>query len=612
MQIRIKNNKGVYAIISLFVFFISCKENKELAKLAEPDLAQLLTTNFKNNLGQCSMALDSMQGSMDDTTHLKTQFIEARNAFKRLEPTLAFIEPGTYNVLNAPNILKVEEEDVNGIKIKMPSGFQVLEENLYADSLDMQKIESTISFIKNRLTLLDHNIDYGFAKPHHVLWMVRDGFIRVSLTGITGFDSPVLERSLPEAIEVYGTLKELLIATEYLFTDTELYNNWINEIDDTIAYLSDANFETFDRYHFIKKHTHKQMEMFNTTVKDWNVSFPFTMAVNNNAASLFENDTFNNDFFTDHKSGGQNPDKIALGKLLFNDTSLSTNGTISCNTCHLEDKAFTDGLAKSAGQTRNSPTLTYAGLQQDFFYDKRSGSLEGQIISVVENETEFHSDLHNLTERVKASADYNEKFEKLFTKGTTDYNIRNAIAQYIRSLSPFDSKFDKNIKGKEETLTASEINGFNLFMGKAKCATCHFAPVFNGTVPVAFKETEMEVIGVPTKNDTVNALIDPDLGRFNFFGTEERKHFFKTPTVRNIEKTGPYMHNGVYNTLEEVMDFYNRGGGAGIGIEAEYQTLPPDPLNLTEEEQQDIIAFMRTLTDTRFLTSANNTDIARN
>ncbi|WP_452599649.1 cytochrome-c peroxidase, partial [Pontimicrobium sp. MEBiC01747] len=163
-------------------------------------------------------------------------------------------------------------------------------------------------------------------------------------------------------------------------------------------------------------------------------------------------------------------------------------------------------------------------------------------------------------------------------------------------LTTFNSKFDRNINGLENTLTAQEINGFNLFNGKAKCATCHFAPVFNGTVPPNFKESELEAIGVP--NDTLTtSKISNDFGRYNLFKTEERKHFFKTPTVRNISKTVPYMHNGVYITLEQVMTFYNNGGGSGVGINLEYQTLPTDSLKLKTAEIQDIIAFMKTLED---------------
>ena len=105
------------------------------------------------------------------------------------------------------------------------------------------------------------------------------------------------------------------------------------------------------------------------------------------------------------------------------------------------------------------------------------------------------------------------------------------------------------------------------------------------------------MLGVPHAKDTANAKIDADLGRFDLFGTESRKHFFKTPSLRNIALTAPYMHNGVYDSLEEVMDFYNRGGGAGIGIALEHQTLPPDPLKLNQQEIKDIIAFLHSLSD---------------
>lgn len=132
----------------------------------------------------------------------------------------------------------------------------------------------------------------------------------------------------------------------------------------------------------------------------------------------------------------------------------------------------------------------------------------------------------------------------------------------------------------------------------AGCGTCHFAPLFNGTVPPAYTQTESEVIGVPSRAVTRNAGIDPDLGRFVITRRPTQRHAFKTPTLRNVELTAPYMHNGVYRTLEEVLDFYNRGGGAGIGSEVPNQTLPFDKLDLTTTEQRAIIAFLRTLTDT--------------
>ena len=130
-------------------------------------------------------------------------------------------------------------------------------------------------------------------------------------------------------------------------------------------------------------------------------------------------------------------------------------------------------------------------------------------------------------------------------------------------------------------------------MGKAKCATCHYMPLFNGTFPPRYMKIESEVIGIP---ESVNSnKIDPDMGRYGVVKVESLKHAFKTPTVRNAAVTAPYMHNGVFTNLEEVMDFYRKGGGAGLGVQINNQTLPVDSLNLSPKEQRDIISFIKCL-----------------
>jgi cytochrome c peroxidase len=130
-------------------------------------------------------------------------------------------------------------------------------------------------------------------------------------------------------------------------------------------------------------------------------------------------------------------------------------------------------------------------------------------------------------------------------------------------------------------------------MGKARCATCHYMPLFNGSFPPVYRKNEVEVIGVP-KSRSQNE-IDPDMGRYDIVKVESVKHAFKISTVRNAARTAPYMHNGVYATLEQVMDFYNKGGGAGLGIKLRNQTLPADKLNLTEKEIGEVIAFIKSL-----------------
>ena len=125
---------------------------------------------------------------------------------------------------------------------------------------------------------------------------------------------------------------------------------------------------------------------------------------------------------------------------------------------------------------------------------------------------------------------------------------------------------DRALRGAPDVLDAEERLGFTLFAGKGKCATCHFLPLTNGTVPPMFAESEVEVIGVPERAVTEGASLDPDLGRFLVTRAEPHRHAFRTPSVRNAALTAPYMHNGAYRTLAEVVDFYNRGGGVGIGF----------------------------------------------
>ena len=151
------------------------------------------------------------------------------------------------------------------------------------------------------------------------------------------------------------------------------------------------------------------------------------------------------------------------------------------------------------------------------------------------------------------------------------------------------------MRGDTSAMTKNEVNGMNLFMGKAKCATCHFMPLFNGTVPPNFAKTEHEVVGTPM--DAEGTRLSNDEGRYKYNMMPQLRNAYKTPGLRNVAETGPYMHNGVYKTLEEVVDFYNKGGGKGLGLPVENQTLPFDKLNLTDKEMKDLVAFMKTLSD---------------
>jgi cytochrome c peroxidase len=238
----------------------------------------------------------------------------------------------------------------------------------------------------------------------------------------------------------------------------------------------------------------------------------------------------------------------------------------------------------------------------------RVNFLEDQASDVLNNEKEMHGSLDKAVSALNQSPEYVALFTRAFAHQPggilTEANIQIAIASYVRSLLSLNSRFDKYMRGDSSQLTALEIKGFNVFMGKGKCGSCHFMPLFNGTVPPYFDQSETEILGVPTSKDTLQPVLDTDLGKYALHKKELHKFAFKTPTIRNIALTAPYMHNGVYDTLEEVIDFYDRGGGQGLGIDLPTQTLPAGQLHLDSDDKQSLIAFMKTLTDTTGLTGA--------
>ncbi len=587
-----------YLCVCLLLLIVGCgKEEKKYVSVDSfsADISVLYNEYLTNSIA----SLEKLNLEIPSEER-KEYYKVARKYFKMMEPILAYSDKNNYKSLNAPNIIQVKGEESQDTRVINPIGFQVIEENLYEEEIDTVTLTRAINVTRDRLKLIKENLSLKL-KDYHIIWLLREQIVRIATTGITGFDSPVLSQSLLESKYSYNTLIEIVKMNESKFKSKELKDKFIQSISDAQKDL-DHDFDTFDRFTFIKKHTDNQLKLLVEVQEDWNVKFPFEMALSNTLTTLFSKDALNINYFSDQLSDTTNlAQKVEFGKELFNDKSLSKDYSMACATCHLKELAFTDGKKTfDKNQNRNTPTVAYSAYQQAFFMDARAGSLEGQVVGVVKNHNEFNMSMDSVVKRVQQNDIYKNKLEKLYNNKRIDYNIRHAIASYIRSLNPFNSKFDKNIRGEENTLTEEEQLGFNLFMGKAMCATCHFAPVFNGTLPPNYTDTELEFIGVPATTDTKNAQLSPDLGRYELFKTPERKHFFKTPTVRNAGVTAPYMHNGVYASLEEVMNFYNIGGAAGLGIENDYQTLPFDNLSLTTEEIQALIAFTKTLTDTEY------------
>ena len=487
--------KAYTICICLLLLFSSCKEDKY--EVQPVSLNSQIEAIYTSELQHIISALDTLIVSKTITDKIK-YYKKARYHFKTIEPILAFVDKSNYKSLNAPNILQVEEDAPTDIKINNPFGFQVIEELLHEKKKDTTTINKITRKTNSRLKLLKQNT-YIKLKDYHIVWLIRYQIVRIATTGITGFDSPVLAASLTESQYTYNTLINLLELHKTKFSSKKLYDEIVSSFNTSIENLKQP-FDTFDRYIFIKNNTDKQLKLLLKLQEDWSIQYPFEMALSNTMISLFSKDAISTYYFTDYKSDTTLiKQKVVFGKKLFNDKRLSKDNNMACVSCHFKEKAFTDGkVTFNSKIKRNSPTLNYSAYQQSYFMDARSGSLEGQVIGVSNNHDEFNLPIDSLVNKLYEIQEYKTLLDTLYNnKKNNNFNIRHAIASYIRTLNTFNSKFDKNITLKENTLTSEEKKGFNLFMGKAACATCHFAPVFNGTVLPDFKHTQLEIIGVP-------------------------------------------------------------------------------------------------------------------
>jgi cytochrome c peroxidase len=294
-----------------------------------------------------------------------------------------------------------------------------------------------------------------------------------------------------------------------------------------------------------------------------------------------------------------------LGRLLFYDPILSGNNKRSCASCHKPTEFFTDTASASARQfnqqaflPRNTPSLINVTYNHLLMLDGKHISLQNQAKDVITNANEMACTEQEVMEKVLSCNDYKNGFKALLKYTPTEKEISfehlvSAITQYYSGFSNYYSPFDEAMNNNKQ-LDDAVIKGFNLFMSKAQCATCHFVPQFNGVKP-PYVGSEFEVIGVP--KDTAFEQLSEDKGRYEINPATETRNAFRTGTIRNAARTAPYMHNGVFTSLNQVIDFYNNGGGAGRKLHIANQTLSADPLQLTPEEKNNLLQFIRSLNE---------------
>lgn len=320
--------------------------------------------------------------------------------------------------------------------------------------------------------------------------------------------------------------------------------------------------------------------------------------------------------------GNNQPDrlKIALGRLLFFDRRLSRNKTMSCAMCHVPEQGFTSNeLSRPIGfegrsVKRNAPTLLNVAYYPRLFFDSREYSLELQIWSPLLAANEMNNpSIGYVIETVRQLPEYRGLFEQAFGEPANLQNIGMAIAQYERTLIAADSKFDRWLYGNQgSALNSQEITGYRLFIGKARCSTCHhiqqehalFTDNLLHNTGLGYRDsmapsdpvTVQLAPGISTQIDqrTINSVGNQklnDLGRYEVTLDPLDRWKFRTPSLRNIALTAPYMHNGSLSSLQDVIEFYNRGG-------VQNESLSPliQPLGLTDDEQTALVAFLNSLT----------------
>ncbi|QCR23902.1 cytochrome-c peroxidase [Pontibacter sp. SGAir0037] len=589
-------NSLIVLVAFLAVLMCYCKSNHPLAP-AEQSKGYLLT-NFDTLQAVATNKLLRLAAT-GPADSVQAAFLETRRAYKQVEMFTEYYAPTASKEMNGAPLPELEIEETKSFE---PSGLQVIEEYLFPEFEEgnreelVREVKKFIS-VSGRARVILESMEFSDA---NVLAACKQEIFRIIVLGISGFDTPITATGIQEAAVSLKAVQKVLS----FFGGNKLLEQLLQQ---AIAYTSENyDFDGFNRMAFIARFANPITAELVRWQEELGIDpVDAKLVLNDKAATLFDRNALNANVFAGSAEAMATPEKIALGKTLFFSPVVS-GGTRTCGSCHKPELAFTDGLPKSAAVEegkfvqRNAPTLYYASLQHAQFYDMRASTLESQAVDVIRNKDEMHGSVEEAAFRLNQQVAYQQSFRQAFPQMETEIQPKHvmiALASYVRSLTPFSSRFDRHMRGEEQLLTVQEVQGFNLFMGKAKCGTCHFLPVFNGTAAPSFNNTEAEVLGVLQDPRAPHPTLDSDEGRYIHSKMEELRYAFKTPTLRNIAKTAPYMHNGAYETLEEVMNFYNKGGAQGLGLQLDNQTLPPDPLHLTEQEIQSVIAFLHTLTD---------------
>jgi cytochrome c peroxidase len=598
--------------VGTFSFFLFSFLKPDPTKEVENNCRKMVLDNIaqiKKHITTSAAILTSALSREEKIRSLKNEYSIARKFYKEIEFFVEYYS--SYDAkyfLNGPLVPKYELE-YRG-PVMPPHGFQVIEEALFdPDKTDMNVLKEEYELLDAKFFYLQNFYETLLIEETQLTEALRLQLIRIMCLTLNGYDCTINKATLSEcASSIDGSVKAM-----NLFKVTAKENVKLNELITQLKLCSaelrkNPDSDTFDRLMFEKKFLSSAYTLMvdfflENKINPSEINYGVALS----SRSFFDNSSMNREHFVFLRNDTLNIVlKAQLGKLLFFDPILSSNNKRACASCHSPNKGFGDGLPKSlsldgkANITRNAPTLWNVAYQKAFFYDGRTVSLEGQANHVLHNKSEMGMLEADVLHKLNQSEEYKDLFKNAFKEkgdtGISFYAVLRCLVEFEMTLVSRNSRFDKFLKGDDTNFSQSEVKGYNLFAGKALCGSCHFFPLFNGTVPPMYNENEYEVIGVPA--DSNNKILDEDIGRKKITGKDIHDKAFKTPTLRNIALTAPYMHNGVYSNLDKVLEFYNAGGGAGLKLKVDNQTLPFDSLKLKKEELKDLKNFLMALTDT--------------
>lgn len=575
-------------------------------KLLQDELQLLLGESQKANLQD-----------KEAVAQLQKNILKARIAMKKADFWLRYLEPLAYKKINGP--LPVEWETEVFEKFEKPykregAGLTLAALYLEEDNISNDSLYSLIHAAVAAADIYTHDSITTLLGDFSNFWFCnRLHLLNLASIYTTGFECPNTGSVIPELLVMMQSTEEIYAAYNQSFPLSAISPAYLSLYSKAIGFVQAQATEPehFDHFRFIKDYVNPLFTLNQQLILQHRATSKSTLdyALNKQAKSIFSKNLYEGQNSKGVYYNVIDPDALAaidkLGKLLFYDPILSGNNQRSCASCHKPTEFFTDTVSATAFQfdhagllTRNTPSLLNAGYNHLAMLDGAHISLQDQTRAVLANPLEMAANEQDIMQKVLSCSVYKKELSKLLVytpqePAITFDHIVSAITFYYSKFSHAYSGFDLAIQ-ESKTLTADAVEGFNLFMSKAQCATCHFTPQFNGVKP-PFIGSEFEVLGTPADAGYKN--LSSDKGRYLVNPAKETMNAFRTGSLRNIMHTAPYMHNGVFKTMEEVIDFYDAGGGAGHGLRVSNQTLSADSLHLDAAEKQKLIAFLSSLTE---------------